>query len=68
MLKLHEYAERLLNDLDKLDWPEKVRKCNATGLAKAMVVKLILIVEDTDKAITVYTTRPDTHCVVLILF
>lgn len=42
MLKITNYAERLLNDLNKLDWPEKVKKCSPTGLAKAMVRKLTL--------------------------
>ena len=41
MLKITAYADRLLEDLDQLDWPEKVK--NATGLDwKAMVQKLIL--------------------------
>ncbi len=31
MLKITAYADRLLNDLDKLDWPEKVRRCRLTG-------------------------------------
>ena len=29
MLKITKYADRLLNDLDKLDWPEKVKKMQA---------------------------------------
>ncbi len=35
MLKITEYAERLLNDLDKLDWPEKVKRMQAEWIGKS---------------------------------
>lgn len=42
MLKITAYADRLLADLDKLDWPEKVKKCRVTGLVSHMVQRLTL--------------------------
>ena len=42
MLKITAYADRLLADLDKLDWPEKVKKCRQIGLENHMVQKLTL--------------------------
>ena len=60
MLKITEYADRLLNDLDKLDWPEKVKKMQADWIGKSYGAEVDFTVENTDKKITVYTTRPDT--------
>ena len=40
MLRITKYADRLLNDLDKLDWPEKVKRCRVTGSVNPMVQKL----------------------------
>ena len=42
MLKITKYADRLLADLDKLDWPEKVKKCRLTGLVRVMEQKSTL--------------------------
>lgn len=60
MLKITEYAERLLNDLDKLDWPEKVIKMQSEWIGKSYGAEVEFKIEDTDDVITVYTTRPDT--------
>lgn len=60
MLKITEYADRLLADLDKLDWPEKVKKMQADWIGKSHGAEVDFKVDGTDKAITVYTTRPDT--------
>ena len=60
MLKITAYAERLLNDLDKLDWPEKVKKMQADWIGKSHGAEIDFQIEGTDKAVTVYTTRPDT--------
>ena len=42
MLKITKYADRLLADLDKLDWPERLRKCRLTGLVRVMEQKSTL--------------------------
>ncbi len=60
MLKITAYADRLLADLDKLDWPEKVKKMQADWIGKSYGAEVDFTVENTDKNITVYTTRPDT--------
>ena len=60
MLKITAYADRLLADLDKLDWPEKVKKMQADWIGKSNGAEVDFKVDGTDKAITVYTTRPDT--------
>ena len=60
MLRITKYADRLLADLDKLDWPEKVKKMQSDWIGKSHGAEVDFKVEGTDKAITVYTTRPDT--------
>ncbi len=60
MLKITAYAERLLADLDKLDWPEKVKKMQADWIGKSHGAEVDFKVDGTDESITVYTTRPDT--------
>ena len=60
MLKITAYADRLLNDLDKLDWPEKVKKMQADWIGKSYGAEVDFPVEGREETITVYTTRPDT--------
>ena len=60
MLKITAYADRLLNDLDKLDWPEKVKKMQTDWIGKSYGAEVDFPVEGRDEKITVYTTRPDT--------
>ena len=60
MLKITAYADRLLNDLDKLDWPEKVKKMQTDWIGKSYGAEVDFGVEGRDEKITVYTTRPDT--------
>ncbi len=60
MLKITAYADRLLADLDKLDWPEKVKKMQTDWIGKSYGAEVNFKVDGMDEAITVYTTRPDT--------
>ena len=60
MLKITAYADRLLSDLDKLDWPEKVKKMQTDWIGKSYGAEVDFKLENSDKKITVYTTRPDT--------
>ena len=60
MLGITKYAERLLNDLQDLDWPEKVKKMQSDWIGKSYGAEVDFAIKDTDKKITVYTTRPDT--------
>ena len=60
MLKITAYADRLLADLDKLDWPEKVKKMQSDWIGKSYGAEVDCKGENTEDVITVYTTRPDT--------
>ena len=60
MLKITAYAERLLNDLDKLDWPEKVKKMQTDWIGKSYGAEVDFPIDGREEKITVYTTRPDT--------
>ncbi|MDL2295673.1 leucine--tRNA ligase [Lachnospiraceae bacterium OttesenSCG-928-E19] len=60
MLKITAYAERLLADLDKLDWPEKVKKMQADWIGKSFGAEVNFNIQGRSEKITVYTTRPDT--------
>ncbi|MCI5823255.1 MAG: leucine--tRNA ligase [Lachnospiraceae bacterium] len=60
MLKITAYADRLLDDLDTLDWPEKVKKMQTDWIGKSYGAEVNFKVENSDQEITVYTTRPDT--------
>ncbi len=60
MLKITAYADRLLDDLDKLDWPEKVKKMQTEWIGRSYGAEVDFKIDGRDEAITVYTTRPDT--------
>lgn len=60
MLKITQYAERLLDDLEGLEWPEKVKKMQADWIGKSYGAEIDFAVEDMDLKIKVFTTRPDT--------
>ena len=60
MLKITAYADRLLDDLKTLDWPEKVIKMQTEWIGKSFGAEIDFAVDGSDKKITVYTTRPDT--------
>ncbi len=60
MLKITAYADRLLEDLKLLDWPEKVKKMQSDWIGKSYGAEVEFKVKDSDKVIEVYTTRPDT--------
>ena len=59
MLKITAYAERLLNDLELLDWPEGVKEMQRNWIGKSTGAE-VKFVTDGGETITVYTTRPDT--------
>ena len=60
MLRITKYADRLLDDLDKLDWPEKVKKMQTEWIGKSYGAEVDFQVDGREDKITVYTTRPDT--------
>ncbi|WP_070001197.1 leucine--tRNA ligase [Cellulosilyticum sp. I15G10I2] len=60
MLKITAYAERLLNDLEGLEWPEKVKKMQSDWIGKSYGAEIDFEIEGADKKVKVFTTRPDT--------
>lgn len=60
MLKITAYADRLLDDLDKLDWPEKVKKMQTDWIGRSYGAEVDFAVDGMDEKVTVFTTRPDT--------
>jgi len=60
-LKITDYAQQLLDDLDQLDgWPDQVRTMQRNWIGRSEGVELEFEVEGVEKPLTVYTTRPDT--------
>jgi len=59
-LKITQYAERLLTDLDDLPWREEIKDAQRAWIGKSDGAKLRFPIEGADKAIEVFTTRPDT--------
>jgi len=60
MLKITAYAERLLQDLDELDWPAGVLEMQRQWIGRSEGAEVHFSVEGTDHDFVVYTTRPDT--------
>jgi leucyl-tRNA synthetase len=60
MLKITEYAERLLEDLDDLDWPESVKEMQRNWIGKSHGADVVFRIDRNDADFTVFTTRPDT--------
>ncbi len=60
ILRITDYAERLLDDLDTLDWPESVKAMQKNWIGKSFGAEVTFGVADSDEKITVYTTRCDT--------
>jgi leucyl-tRNA synthetase len=60
-LKITDYAEQLLNDLDQLTgWPDRVKVMQANWIGKSVGAYLEFPIKGSDAAIAVFTTRPDT--------
>lgn len=60
MLKITTYAERLLQDLERLDWPESLKEMQRNWIGKSEGAEVDFSVFGSTEKITVYTTRPDT--------
>ncbi|AHM56466.1 leucyl-tRNA synthetase LeuS [Peptoclostridium acidaminophilum DSM 3953] len=60
-LKITDYAEELLADLDKLDgWPDKVKTMQKNWIGKSIGAEADFPIEGFDKSMKIFTTRPDT--------
>ncbi|MCJ0537849.1 leucine--tRNA ligase [Enterococcus cecorum] len=60
MLKITAYADRLLDDLEELDWPESIKEMQRNWIGRSVGANVTFKVAGTDKTFTVFTTRPDT--------
>jgi len=60
MLRITEYAERLLKDLDDVDWPNSIKKLQTDWIGKSIGADVDFKVDSFDEVIRVFTTRPDT--------
>ena len=60
MLKITDYAERLLKDLDKIDWPERTKEGQRNWIGKSEGATVMFSVKDQKESLEVFTTRPDT--------
>lgn len=60
VLKITEYAERLLNDLELVDWPEYIKEMQRNWIGKSVGALVDFKVQGTDHSFTVFTTRCDT--------
>ena len=60
VLRITAYADRLLKDLDLLDWPDRVKTMQRNWIGRSEGVEINFKVADADKYIRVFTTRPDT--------
>lgn len=59
--KITDYAERLLEDMDKLQgWPDKVKTMQKNWIGKSVGAEVTFQIENVDETISVFTTRPDT--------
>ena len=59
-LRISEYSERLLGGLDKIDWPDPLKEMQRNWIGKSKGVSINFKVENSNKSIEVFTTRPDT--------
>lgn len=60
VLKITDYAERLLKDLDEVDWPESTKEMQRNWIGKSNGANVIFGIDGHDKEFTVFTTRCDT--------
>lgn len=60
VLKITDYAERLLSDLDGLDWPESIKESQRNWIGRSEGAEIDFRIKDSDQKIRIFTTRADT--------
>jgi len=58
--KITDYAERLLNDLEKIDWPEKIKVMQRNWIGKSEGTEIKFLISNSQFLIDIFTTRADT--------
>ncbi|WP_102345227.1 leucine--tRNA ligase [Bacillus sp. Marseille-P3661] len=60
MLKITAYADRLLEDLEELDWPESIKEMQRNWIGRSEGAEITFDIDGIDESFNVFTTRPDT--------
>ncbi len=60
LLKITEYADSLLADVDDLDWPERIKEMQRKWIGRSEGADVLFEIVDSDQSLKVFTTRPDT--------
>ncbi len=60
MLKITAYADRLIDDLEEVDWPESIKDMQRNWIGRSEGAEVTFDIDGTDQNFTVFTTRPDT--------
>ncbi|OXS73949.1 leucine--tRNA ligase [Domibacillus enclensis] len=60
MLKITAYADRLIEDLEELDWPESIKDMQRNWIGRSEGAEVTFGIDGHDETFTVFTTRPDT--------
>ncbi|MCB0310226.1 MAG: leucine--tRNA ligase [Bdellovibrionales bacterium] len=60
LLRITDYAERLLKDLDEIEWPESIKDQQRNWIGKKQGAEILFQVEDSNLSFWAFTTRPDT--------
>lgn len=60
MLKITAYADRLLEDLELVDWPESIKEMQRNWIGKSEGASVLFEMVGSDRVLETYTTRPDT--------
>ncbi|MCM3113410.1 leucine--tRNA ligase [Lederbergia lenta] len=60
ILRITEYADRLLDDLEELDWPESIKDMQRNWIGRSEGAEVTFGIDGFDETFTVFTTRPDT--------
>ncbi|WP_019243947.1 MULTISPECIES: leucine--tRNA ligase [Bacillus] len=60
VLKITAYADRLIEDLEELDWPESIKEMQRNWIGRSEGAEVRFVIDGTDETFEVFTTRPDT--------
>ncbi len=59
-IKITKYADRLIDDLDSLNWPDQIKEAQKNWIGRSRGAELDFKISDSDISVKVFTTRPDT--------